>query len=282
MVRRSRNITSSNASSDPNPNPITATGTRTTTGTRATSRRRCDIGSIAARLTTAVAATVMATSAVGAGVADAAPTDRTAPELVPAPAIRAPGIDSALDSTIACPVPSGSDFVDSWGAGRSGGRRHEGVDMIADRGTPVVAAQSGDIGFKQNRLGGNAAWLNSANGNTFYYAHLDSFEGESRFVLRGEVIGYVGSTGNAQGPHLHFETHFGGSVGNPYDATYAACVQPEIDALIALAEAKAEADAAAAAAADAIHGEFIITSRTTAIDASGDTRRYVHSPLTGN
>ncbi len=141
--------------------------------------------------------------------------------------------------------------------------------MIADRGTPVVAAQSGDINFKQNRLGGNAAWLDSPNGNTFYYAHLDSFEGESRFVLRGEVIGYVGSTGNANGPHLHFETHFGGAVGNPYDPTFAACVQPTIDALHALSEAAAERAA--------VHGEFKVTARTTMVDAGdadggGDTR----------
>jgi murein DD-endopeptidase MepM/ murein hydrolase activator NlpD len=122
--------------------------------------------------------------------------------------------------------------------------------MIADRGTPVVAAQSGDINFKQNRLGGNAAWLNSPSGNTFYYAHFDSFEGESRFVLQGEVIGYVGSTGNAKGPHLHFETHFGGTVGSPYDATYAACMQPIVDA----AQAQAEADAERLA----VHGEVTI------------------------
>jgi murein DD-endopeptidase MepM/ murein hydrolase activator NlpD len=158
----------------------------------------------------------------------------TAYQLVTAAATGALGADSA----IACPIPSGSEFVDSWGAGRSGGRRHEGVDMIADRNTPVGAVQSGDVSFKQNRLGGNAAWLKSASGNTFYYAHFDRFEGESRFVLQGEVIGYVGSTGNAKGPHLHFETHFGGTVGNPYAATYAACVEPVLDATQVQADTK--------------------------------------------
>lgn len=131
---------------------------------------------------------------------------------------------------IACPIPSGSEFVDSWGAGRSGGRRHKGVDMAGDRGAPIVAAQTGAIHFKRNRLGGNAAWLTTSLGNKFYYAHLDSFEGDSRDVREGEVIGYVGSTGNAQGPHLHFEVHFEGEVSNPYSATFAACVQPAIDA----------------------------------------------------
>jgi peptidoglycan LD-endopeptidase LytH len=158
----------------------------------------------------------------------------TAYQLVTAAATGALGADSA----IACPIPSGSEFVDSWGAGRSGGRRHEGVDMIADRNTPVGAVQSGDVSFKQNRLGGNAAWLKTPSGNTFYYAHFDRFEGESRFVLQGEVIGYVGSTGNAKGPHLHFETHFGGTVGNPYAATYAACVEPVLDATQVQADTK--------------------------------------------
>jgi murein DD-endopeptidase MepM/ murein hydrolase activator NlpD len=136
--------------------------------------------------------------------------------------------------SIACPVPDGGEFIDSWGASRSGGRRHQGVDITGERGTPIVAAQTGAINFKRNRLGGNAAWLTTSLGNKFYYAHLDSFEGDSRDVREGDVIGYVGSTGNAQGPHLHFEVHFEGHVGNPYPATFAASIQPKIDALEAL------------------------------------------------
>ncbi len=220
--------------------------------------RRLRRQAIAAIFTTVFTAIFGTFGTFGVGVADAAPATRTAPELVAAAATGAIGDDDA----IACPIPSGSEFIDSWGASRSGGRRHEGVDMIADRGTPVVAAQSGEVEFKQNRLGGNAVWLHGPNGNTFYYAHLDSFEGESRFVLQGDVIGYVGSTGNAQGPHLHFETHFGGSVGNPYEAAYAACVQPQIDALIALAEAEA--------AYAETHGEFKVSARTKVVDASSD------------
>jgi murein DD-endopeptidase MepM/ murein hydrolase activator NlpD len=207
----------------------------------------CRAGVAVAVAATALVPTALSHSATAAGPAPA-------PHLVTAAATGALGADSA----IACPVPSGSDFTDSWGASRSGGRRHEGVDMIADRGTPVVAAQSGDINFKQNRLGGNAAWLNSSNGNTFYYAHLDSFEGESRFVLQGEVVGYVGSTGNAKGSHLHFETHFDGTVGSPYDATYAACVQPIVDALHAQAAADAERLA--------LHGAVTITRVPAAAD----------------
>jgi murein DD-endopeptidase MepM/ murein hydrolase activator NlpD len=198
-----------------------------------TSRFLGRVGVAVAVLATALTQTALSNSATAAGPAPD-------PQLVTA----ATTGDLGADNAIACPIPSGSDFIDSWGASRSGGRRHEGVDMIADRGTPVVAAQSGDVNFKQNRLGGNAAWLSSPNGNTFYYAHFDSFEGESRFVLQGELIGYVGSTGNAKGPHLHFETHFGGTVGSPYDATYAACVQPIVDALQAAHAAHAAADAA--------------------------------------
>ena len=201
------------------------------------------------RLAIAVAATTLVPTTLSHSASATDPA--AAPQIITAAATGALGADSA----IACPIPAGSEFVDSWGASRSGGRRHEGVDMIADRGTPVVAVQSGDINFKQNQLGGNAARLNSPSGNSFYCAHFDSFEGESRFVLQGEVIGYVGSTGNAKGPHLHFETHFGGTVASPYDATYAACVQPIVDA----AQAQAEADTERLA----VHGEVTIRRERT-------------------
>ena len=96
--------------------------------------------------------------------------------------------------------------------------------MIADRGTPVVAVRDGYAQFKTNGLGGRAIWLTADNGDKFYYAHLDSWEGESRDVTAGDLIGYVGSSGNARGPHLHFETLPGGSVENPYPHTLGACV----------------------------------------------------------
>ncbi|NND73663.1 MAG: peptidoglycan DD-metalloendopeptidase family protein [Ilumatobacter sp.] len=120
--------------------------------------------------------------------------------------------------TIVCPMP-GSAYGDTWGAPRSGGRRHEGVDMIAPRGIPIFAVTSGYVTFKFNRLGGNAVSLKGDNGNRYYYGHLDSYEGVSRRVLQGEIIGYNGDTGNAKfsTPHLHFEIHPGGGLAiNPY------------------------------------------------------------------
>jgi peptidoglycan LD-endopeptidase LytH len=113
---------------------------------------------------------------------------------------------------IVCPM-NGSAYGDTWGAPRSGGRSHEGVDMLAPTGTPVYAVVSGVVNFRQNRLGGNAASLAGDNGNRYYFAHLASYEGASRRVTQGEVIGYNGETGNATGtPHLHFEIHPGGGL----------------------------------------------------------------------
>ena len=95
--------------------------------------------------------------------------------------------------------------------------------MISPGGTPLVAVESGVAQFKQTPLGGNSVWLNGSSGTRYFYAHLSGFEGSSRSVSQGEVIGYVGHTGNTSVNHLHFEVHPNGPAVNPYPYVAAVC-----------------------------------------------------------
>lgn len=129
----------------------------------------------------------------------------------------------------ACPVAGAVSFSDTWGAPRSGGRSHEGVDMIAARGTPLAAIFEGTIRrISNSSLGGKSIWLRANNGDQFYYAHLDEYGDISvgKKVAEGFVVGYTGSTGNAPSwlPHLHFEFHPGGGRAvNPYPLVKSIC-----------------------------------------------------------
>jgi murein DD-endopeptidase MepM/ murein hydrolase activator NlpD len=115
---------------------------------------------------------------------------------------------------------------------RSGGRLHRAIDIRAQRGTPVLAADDGPIArLATNRLGGLTIYqFDSAKGRVYYYAHLQGYARgleEGSAVRRGQVIGYVGSSGNApeHAPHLHFavstlaegEDWWEGTPLDPYD-----------------------------------------------------------------
>lgn len=117
----------------------------------------------------------------------------------------------------AFPVAGACEYIDSWGFPRSGGRSHKGADIMAVAGTPVVAVKDGTLTSGNSRLGGTTLWLETADGTRYYYAHLESIAIGSGAVAAGQVIGYVGSTGNASAsaPHLHFEIHRPNAV-NPY------------------------------------------------------------------
>ena len=129
----------------------------------------------------------------------------------------------------ACPVGGAVSFTDSWGELRSGGRGHQGVDMIAAKNTPLLAIYEGVITRMSNGdLGGLGLWLQADNGDQFYYAHLDSYGdiAVGRRVPQGHVVGFNGSTGNSPEwmPHLHFEHHPGGGAPvNPYPLVKAIC-----------------------------------------------------------
>lgn len=127
-----------------------------------------------------------------------------------------------------CPFP-GSAFVDSWGAPRSGGRSHRGVDMFGPRDAPLRAVAGGTITITNGGLGGRGLWIHSDTGVAYYYAHLSGWAvGEGDRVTAGQVVGYNGSTGNAWGglPHLHLQLHPRGRetpAYNPYPTIRAAC-----------------------------------------------------------
>ncbi len=115
-------------------------------------------------------------------------------------------------------------FSDTWMSPRAGGRRHEGVDIIARTGQPLYAVVDGTITRqffdRPGSLGGNALRLTASDGTYFHYAHRSAFGdgiGLDSRVVAGQVIGYVGNTGSSSAPHLHFEYHPGGGAAvNPF------------------------------------------------------------------
>lgn len=145
------------------------------------------------------------------------------------------------------------DLDDTWGDARSGGRKHEGIDIMALKGTPIVSPTEAVVTrVDTNLLGGKVVYTANPGKETYYYAHLNSFaEGlEVGDVLaKGDLIGYVGSTGNASAsaPHLHF-TIFDteGDAMNPYPRltkAFSDTERTDISAKIALLKVEAQQEA---------------------------------------
>jgi murein DD-endopeptidase MepM/ murein hydrolase activator NlpD len=113
------------------------------------------------------------------------------------------------------PVYGPSSFGDTFGAFRGdvAGQWHHGDDIFAPLGAPILACADGTVfSVGWNDVGGNRLWLRDSQGNEFYYAHLSAFTPLARngmHVKAGEMLGFVGNTGDAQGTptHLHFEVH---------------------------------------------------------------------------
>ena len=118
----------------------------------------------------------------------------------------------APDSKIAMPLENMSkrQIADTWQAPRGVNRKHEGQDIFAPRGTPILSSVDGYVyRVGENNLGGQTVSVIGKGGRVYYYAHLDRYapglEVGKRVTTR-TVLGYVGTTGNARGtpPHLHF------------------------------------------------------------------------------
>lgn len=156
-----------------------------------------------------------------------------APAAAALPPMRQP-VAQAATGRLIIPVQgvSATQLVDTWGQSRAGGeRRHEAIDIMAPRGTPVLSAAEGEVEkLFVSEQGGITVYVRSPDRRTiYYYAHLDRYApglAEKQAVRAGEVIGYVGFTGDASpdGPHLHFaiaqarpdERWWQGTPVNPY------------------------------------------------------------------
>ena len=141
-------------------------------------------------------------------------------------AARAKALFAPLNGmTLAMPVVGVQpyDLSNSWHNARDGGRRkHKGIDIFAPKGTGIVAVADGIISYiGEQPKGGLCLWLTTENGTSFYYAHLDRWAPglyEGMEVRTGDLLGYVGNTGNARTtpPHLHFGVSDNDEMVNPY------------------------------------------------------------------
>ena len=120
---------------------------------------------------------------------------------------------------------------DTWGAARSEGRSHQGTDLFAPRNTPVLSATRGVVTrLSENKLGGTVLYVMGPGGYQHYYAHLERYGSfkAGDWVKVGDVLGYVGNSGNARAtpPHLHYGLYTPGwQAVNPYPYLARAPVQ---------------------------------------------------------
>lgn len=124
------------------------------------------------------------------------------------------------ENSLPNPLP-GQGLTDTWGAARSQGRTHEGIDIFAPRGTPIQSTTQGIVSkVGDNNLGGRVVVVVGPGGAGHYYAHLEDYADISPndWVNAGDILGYVGDSGNAKGtpPHLHYGIYLNGSAVNPY------------------------------------------------------------------
>lgn len=134
------------------------------------------------------------------------------------------------DGTYACIFEQPFHFRDTWGAPRSGGRRHKGTDVFSYYAAPVYAFNGGRIQRLNNSgLGGISVYIWGDDGNQYYYTHLSGYADGiyvGQYVEAGQHIAYNGASGNADrsSPHVHFQLHPGGGAPvNPYPWLAAAC-----------------------------------------------------------
>lgn len=162
-------------------------------------------------------ATSTTTPGGGGNPGTTSPPSGTTTTLPPAP----PG-------TMMCPVDGATTFRDSWGEPRPGGRGHTGVDMIAAIGTPLVAIENGVVyNMNWHYAGGIGLTIAGDSGDSWYYAHLNGYAAgitDGTRVAAGQLVGYVGETGNAAGPHLHLAHILSSGVYvDPYPVVAALC-----------------------------------------------------------
>jgi murein DD-endopeptidase MepM/ murein hydrolase activator NlpD len=190
----------------------------TTTTTTTTPAPTAPETSTSTSTTTSTTTTTIAADDTDAGTTTttAPTTTTTVPPVTPADRV--------------CPVDGAVSFSDTGGAPRSGGRTHKGVDMSASRGTPLVAMEAGGIYYlSTSSLGGISVYLRGNSGDIYYYAHLEAWAdglvaGQS--VSVGDLLGYVGTTGNSPSwlPHLHLGWKpGGGDWANPYPMVNELC-----------------------------------------------------------